>query len=213
MTDSKPTNNFATVPTLGLKLRFYRQCRLWHGYLSAFAFAALLFFAVTGVLLNHPEWFTTKAPRVQSLNLTLTPEQLLELRSAAEPATLLTRIVADQTALLGAYDNGAVVGDQVFIRLKGVRGSSDIRANLGDGSVLVAVEPATTVALLNALHRGEQAGAAWRTYIDVTAVALILLSLAGFAIFLSMAARLKTALLITGSSVVGTVLLFMALVR
>ena len=29
------------------KVNFYRQCRLWHGYLSAFAFIALMFFSLT----------------------------------------------------------------------------------------------------------------------------------------------------------------------
>ena len=212
MTVSKP-NNFANVPALSLKLRVYRQCRLWHGYLSAFAFVALLFFAVTGIFLNHPEWFTSKAPPVQSQNLTLTTAQVEELRTSPEPAQDLTRIVAAQTTLYGEYNDGAVVGEEVFARLKGVRGSSDLRANLSDSSVQVTAEPATTMALLNALHRGEQAGAAWRTYIDVAAGALILVALAGFAIFFSMTARLQTALLITGSSVVGTVLLFVALVR
>jgi hypothetical protein len=194
-------------------VRVYRQCRLWHGYLSAFAFSALLFFAVTGIFLNHPAWFRSKAPPVQTQNLILTPAQVQAVRASSEPAQDLTRIVADQTTLYGEYNDGAIVGEQVFARLKGARGSSDLRANLSDGSVLVAAEPATTIALLNALHRGEQAGAAWRTYIDVAAGALILVALAGFAIFFSMTARLQTALLITGASVVGTVLLFIALVR
>ena len=36
---------------------FYRHSRYVHGWLSAFAFLTLLFFSVTGLLLNHPEWF------------------------------------------------------------------------------------------------------------------------------------------------------------
>ena len=37
-----------------MKGEFYRLARDWHGYLSALAFLALIFFASTGVLLNHP---------------------------------------------------------------------------------------------------------------------------------------------------------------
>ena len=196
-----------------LKLRVYRQCRLWHGYLSAVAFAMLLFFAATGVLLNHPTWFTAKAPPVQEQKLTLTPPQLQELRKSQAPAEILTRIVADQTTLYGEYKDGAVAMEQVFARLQGARGSSDIRANLSDGSVVVEVEQATGIALLNALHRGELAGTAWRTFIDIAAGVLIVLSLVGYVIFFSMSARLSTALLITGSSVLGVVTLFVAMVR
>ena len=173
----------------------------------------LLFFAATGVLLNHPTWFTAKAPPVQEQKLTLTQPQLQELRKSQVPAEILTRIVADQTTLYGEYKDGAVAMEQVFARLQGARGSSDIRANLSDGSVVVEVEQATGIALLNALHRGELAGTAWRTFIDIAAGVLIVLSLVGYVIFFSMSARLSTALLITGSSVLGVVTLFVAMVR
>ena len=197
---------------MSLKMRVYRQCRLWHGYLSAFAFAALLFFAVTGVFLNHPDWFSSNRPRSSPVQMTLTPSQLQELRDASVPAELLTKLVAEQTTLYGEYKDGTVAMTQIFVRMRGARGSSDIRADLNNGSVAVTVERATTVALLNALHRGEQAGSAWRMFIDAIAAVLIAVSLIGYAIFFSMTPRLKTAVLVTGVSVLGTVALFLALV-
>ncbi len=203
----------STVPQPSLKLRIYRQCRLWHGYLSAFAFAALLFFAATGIVLNHPRWFTTNEPSSPPVKLTLTSSQLQELHDSQTPPETLTRIVAEQTTLYGTYKDGATAMDQVFARLRGARGSSDIRANLKDGSVVVTLERATTVGLLNALHRGEQAGAAWQAFIDIVAVVLIVLSLAGYTIFFSMIARLKTALLITSLTLLGTVMLFVVVVQ
>jgi hypothetical protein len=218
MTVSNPTTNLnsstkTTSPCLSLKLRFYRQCRLWHGYLSAFAFAALLFFAATGVLLNHPKWFAANEPRSPPIMLTLTSWQLQELRKAEAPAEMLTKMVAERTTLYGEYNDGESAMDQIFVRLRGARGASDIRANLQDGSVVVMSERATTMGLLNALHRGEQAGTAWRTFIDIAAGVLIVLSLVGYTILFSMGARLKTALLITGLSVLGTVMLLVASVR
>jgi len=202
-----------TGPRLSLKFRFYRQCRLWHGYLSAFAFAALLFFSVTGVALNHPSWFAASEPRSPPVKLTLTPSQIQELRKTRDPAPLLAKFVAERTALYGEYQDGESEMDQVFVRLRGARGSSDIRANMRDGSITVVLERATTTGLLNALHRGEQAGAAWRVFIDVAAGILIALSLVGYVIFFSMSARLTTALVITGVSLLGIVMFFVAVVR
>ena len=49
-------------PRSAFEIALYRQCRAWHGYLSAFAFIALMFFSATGILLNHPDWIA----RVQS---------------------------------------------------------------------------------------------------------------------------------------------------
>jgi hypothetical protein len=200
-----------TRPRVSLKLRFYRQCRLWHGYLSAFAFAALLFFAVTGVLLNHPTWFAAEEPRAAPVKLTLASSQVEELRSAQVPAQALARMVAEKTTLYGEYEDGETAGEQIFVRLRGARGSSSLRASLRDGTVTVVSERSTTIGLLNALHRGEHTGTAWRTSIDVAAAILIVLALVGYAIFFSMInQRLRTALILTGVSVLGMVMFFAA---
>jgi hypothetical protein len=211
MIGSKTSNS--TTHSLSLKLRFYRQCRLWHGYLSAFAFIALLFFAVTGVALNHPNWFGARAPRSPPVDFSITPSQVQALRTAQSPGELLMQIAAEKTTLYGEFKDGALTMDQVFTRLRGARGSSDLRANLKDATVAVTVERATTVALLNALHRGETAGAAWQAYIDIVGGILIVMSLAGYVIFLCMSTRVKTALTITGASILVTVVLFVAMVK
>jgi uncharacterized protein len=213
MNVSNPANKLSAPRSPSLKFRIYRQCRIWHGYLSAFAFAALLFFSVTGLLLNHPDWFTSETPPIDEVSFALAPKQLDEVRGSSTPAEVLVRITAERATLYGEFKDGAVAGEEVFVRLQGARGSSDIRANLTDGSVVVASEQATTIALMNALHRGETAGAAWRLSIDVVAVVMIVVALAGYAIFLSMSGKLRTALLISVSSVVAAVALFVAFVR
>jgi hypothetical protein len=213
MNASSNTNKLIAPRSPSLKFRIYRQCRIWHGYLSAFAFAALLFFSVTGLLLNHPDWFTSATPPIQESSFELTQKQLEEVGGSSTPAEVLARIAADRTTLYGEFKDGTVAGEEVFVRLQGARGSSDIRANLADGSVVVASEEATTIALLNALHRGETAGAIWRLSIDVVAIVMIAVALAGYVIFLSMSGKLRTALLISASSVVAAVLLFFAFVK
>jgi uncharacterized protein len=209
---TRPDKPAAAPRPPSLKFRIYRQCRIWHGYLSAFAFAALLFFSTTGLILNHPDWFAGEAPPLEEATFTLTQPQLQEMRNAAMPGEILARIAGAHATLYGEYKDGSVAGDQVFVRLQGARGSSDIRANMTDGSVVVASEAATTVAVMNALHRGETAGAAWRLSIDVMAIVMIVVALAGYAIFLSMSGKLRTALLISAASIVAAVALFFAFV-
>jgi uncharacterized protein len=213
MNVSNPANKLVAPRSPSLKFRIYRQCRIWHGYLSAFAFAALLFFSVTGLLLNHPDWFTSETPPIEEVSFALAPKQLDEVRGSSTPAEVLARIAAERATLYGEFKDGTVAGDDVFVRLQGVRGSSDIRANLVDGSIVVASEQATTIAVMNALHRGETAGAAWRLSIDLVAVVMMVVALAGYAIFLSMSGKLRTALLISISSVIAAVALFFAFVR
>jgi hypothetical protein len=173
----------------------------------------LLFFSATGLLLNHPSWFTSEAPPLEESTFSLTVPQLEQLRGAAAPAEALARIAAERSTLYGEYKDGSIAGEQIFVRLQGVRGASDITANLSDGSVVVASEAATSIAIVNALHRGETAGAVWRASIDAMAVVMIVVALAGYAIFLSMSGKLRTALLISGASIGAAVLMFFAFVK
>src|SRR4051812_20768986 len=113
-----------TIPAVSLKHRVYRQCRLWHGYLSAFAFIVLVFFSATGILLNHPAWFAAERPRSEPVRITLTPAQLQELRASQKPAERLTRMLASQTTLYGEYEDGDAGQGQISVRLRGARGSS-----------------------------------------------------------------------------------------
>lgn len=210
--ETRPDRPVAPPRPPSLKFRIYRQCRIWHGYLSAFAFAALLFFSTTGLILNHPDWFASDAPPLAETTFTLTPEQLKQVRETQTPGELLARIAVEHATLYGDYKDGTVAGEQIFVRLQGARGSSDIRASTTDGSVVVASEAATTVAVMNALHRGETAGAVWRMSIDVMAIVMIAVALAGYAIFLSMSGKLRTALLISAASIVVAIAMFFAFV-
>jgi hypothetical protein len=64
--------------------------------------------------------------------------------------------------------------------------------------------------MLNELHRAERAGNSWRLVVDVIAIVLIVLSLVGYLIFLSIrGARLRTAILLTVGSVLGMGVIFL----
>lgn len=191
----------------------YRQSRIWHGYLSAFAFIALIFFSVTGITLNHPEWFTPKAkePALET-SLTLPPETLAAARAAADPARALAEAVGRRTALRGAYRSGEVLDGEALIRLEGVTGSSDVFVDLETGDTEVTVARADLVTTLNELHRGKNAGAAWKWVIDLTGAVVLALSLIGYVLFFSLRFRLRTSLILTGLSLGAMLAVFALLV-
>ena len=190
------------------KQDFYRYCRLIHGWLSAFAFLILCFFAITGLLLNHPDWPLGEAPPTIDKKFTLEPNELQQLNDAEEPETLLVEFTSERVTLKGEITGGNQAGNEVFVRMQGVRGLSDIRASLITGNVEAIVEPAPPLSIFNELHRGERAGTAWRWLIDVIAILLVVLSIVGYLIFLSLRFRLRTALVLTAVSAVGLWSLF-----
>jgi hypothetical protein len=185
------------------KSEFFRWCRIIHGWLSAFAFLLLLFFSVTGILLNHPEWGNGSKIKPVEKQFTLSAKQIEVIHSAQVPAEALAVISAKEIALVGAYRDGDLVGGELFARLQGVRGLTDIHANLRTGLVTAVVEPAPIGKLLNELHRAEHAGKIWRLVVDAIAVVLILMSMIGYLIFLSLRFRLRTALILTAASAIG----------
>jgi hypothetical protein len=182
---------------------FYRYCRLIHGWLSAFAFLILCFFSITGLLLNHPDWPLAKAPPTIEEKFTLEPNELQQLNDAEDPETLLVALAAKRVPVRGEMTGGNQAGNEVFVRMQGVRGLTDLRAHLITGAVHAVIEPAPTISILNELHRGERAGTSWRLLIDAIAVLLVVLSVIGYLIFLSLKFRLRTALLLTVASALG----------
>lgn len=191
-----------------MKGEFYRLARDWHGYLSALAFLALIFFAGTGVLLNHPGLLQGEPSAPVETAFTLTAEEIAAVRAAAEPGRELARIAANHGELAGAYRAGDLAGDDLYVNLQGVRGRADVTGNLATGEVTVHVERADAVGVANELHRGEHAGDAWRFFIDAIAVVLIALSVIGLVLFFSLRFRLKTALVLMAGSAIIMVGLF-----
>jgi hypothetical protein len=184
------------------KGEFYRLCRLVHGWLSAFAFLALLFFSATGILLNHPGLLGGELPPPVETPLALAEPERAAIREADDPARALVDLAASRAALTGAFVDGELVGDDVFVRLQGAKGVTDIRASLATGEGVITVESEPPLRVLNNLHRAEHAGPAWRFFVDAIAVVLIVLSLVGYIIFLSLRFRLTTALALTAASLI-----------
>ena len=190
-----------TKPRGSLKGEVYRQSRLWHGYLSAFAFLALIFFAGTGLILNHPEWFPTRPdPHPLERTVTLGPAELAAAKASPDPSKALAAALAAKVKLRGAYQSGEVLDDEAQIRLEGVTGASDILVDLKSGKTEVSVARADLVTTLNELHRGKNAGAAWKALIDASAILMLALSLIGYVLFFSLRFRLRTSLILTGAS-------------
>ncbi|HQV25742.1 MAG TPA: PepSY-associated TM helix domain-containing protein [Acinetobacter sp.] len=185
---------------------FYRHARYVHGWLSAFAFIILLFFAATGLLLNHPEWFKSDQQE-QSFKLTLPSTLLHSIQDQENPSQPILDYVRQQHGLIGRYKSSEVLDGEVMIRLESPAGSTDVWVLLDNGETEITSKPASTVSLLNDLHRGKNVGTAWSWLIDISAIIILLLSLAGYILFLTIKTRLVTNLILTALSLFAIILL------
>ncbi|MEF9993978.1 MAG: PepSY-associated TM helix domain-containing protein [Acinetobacter sp.] len=185
---------------------FYRHARYVHGWLSAFAFIILLFFAATGLLLNHPEWFKSEQQE-QSFKLILPSTLLHSIQDQENPSQVILDYVRQQHGLIGRYKSSEVLDGEVMIRLESPAGSTDVWVLLDNGETEITSKPASTVSLLNDLHRGKNVGTAWSWLIDISAIIILLLSLAGYILFLTIKTRLVTNLILTALSLFAIILL------
>lgn len=195
-----------------VRAEFYRQSRKWHGYLSALAFLALIFFSVTGIMLNHPEWFSAEPGESRQYEVVLPADRLVTALATEDAARTIAEIAEASTPLVGAYSSGEITDGSAMIRFEGTRGSSDLSIDLQTGRTEVTIAQASTSRILQELHRGTSAGTVWRLLLDVTAALIILLSIIGYVLFFSLRFRLRTSIALTGASLAAMAGVFFAFV-
>ncbi len=197
------------APRGGGKGAFYRLMRDWHGYLSALAFAALLMFSASGLFLNHPDTLTGGAVTPVEKSVTLSAADLARAKAAPEPGKAVSEAVGKQLKLAGTYRSGDLAGTEMFIRLEGMSGSTDLRADMETGKVDITLAKANLIQMMNDLHKGVVTGPVWKIVIDVVAIVVFVMSILGYILFFSLRFRIKTALVLSiGSLVVMLGLIF-----
>lgn len=192
------------------KSDFFRNARHVHAWLSAFAFLALIFFASTGLLLNNPNWFSTSSKDI-NLQITVPPSVLTQARTLENPAPILldaVRTLVKPQTLSGAYKSSDLVDGEVDIRLVGAKGRTIMTIPLDTGLTNITVTPASTLDTLKNLHRGKKVGTLWKWVIDISAIVILILSFAGYALFFSLRKRKSISLWLTGLCLVTLVSAF-----
>lgn len=164
-----------------------RFLRWLHIYVSMAVFVVFVFFALTGITLNHPEWQIDAGKQSDSLQLKLPPtlaalelheDQLQQAAQAQQIANWLRTEHQVQGAVFAFdYDPDAQLLELDF---KQPAGFTNVQIALDTGAVELSHEFGGYLALLNDLHKGRYAGTAWKWLIDLVAVACLLFALSGF---------------------------------
>lgn len=194
------------------KIEFYRQSRLWHGYLSAFAFLSLMFFSATGLLLNHPEWLKSDEAKPLEVRFALPSADVAAAGKAADPARAVAVLIDARRAVSGIYTSGEIDGGEAYLRYEGVTGNASVVVDMKTGQADATIQKPGAVTVLNDLHRGKNVGTAWKLFIDISAAIFLILSLIGYILFFSLRYRLVQTLALTGISLLAMVGVFVWLV-
>jgi hypothetical protein len=157
-----------------LRLRVNSLLRWLHIYTSMVSLLVVLFFAGTGVTLNHPDWLA--AERTEEVTGTLP--------TAWKSARGIDWLVVAEHLRAAHGVHGAVADRteddrQGALTFRAPGYSADCFIDVRDGTYRLTVSSQGAVAVLNDLHRGRDSGRAWAWLSDVAGVFLVLLSLTG----------------------------------
>jgi hypothetical protein len=179
--------------------RFSALLRSIHIYLTMFAFLLMMFFAITGVVLNHEDWILGQTTHrdttgVLSLALMKEPDKLMiveHLRSDFGAIGAVTTFDDDATSL--------------HVELKGPGRHTEADIERATGKMKISIERRGLLMRLDDLHRGKDTGHSWRWILDVSSALLFLGSLTGILMWWALPRRRKwgVASLIGGVVVTG----------
>lgn len=179
--------------------RLAALARWLHLYLSLLGFGTILFFAVTGLTLNHAAWFESGGEREREEQLDV-PRDLLDLPEEAAIAAWLR----ERAKVHGDVYDYSADGERVSIVLKGPGYAADAEIDVARGSAVVRERQLNSWAVVDDLHKGRDSGAVWSWVIDISAVLMALSAVTGLWLLLYIQRRRNPGLVV---ALVGTLVL------
>jgi hypothetical protein len=148
--------------------------RWLHIYLSMVSFGIVLFFAVTGLTLNHAESFVAEAKTVQTKGH-VDPSWVGKDVKKLEVVEHLRSVDGVKSAM----SDFRIDDSQCQVSFKGPGYTADAFIDRTTGNYDLTVVRSGIVAVLNDLHKGRDTGAVWSNIIDISASLMTLVSLTG----------------------------------
>jgi hypothetical protein len=170
------------------------------------SFAALLFFAFTGITLNHTDWIEGKekveqvegdislkwvgsdSPKVDDLHV------VEYMRNTHHISSPLSDFTADDSECSFSFKGPGYNADGIIDR--------------SNGHYELTITKYGAVAIMNDLHKGRDSGKTWAWLIDVSALIMILVSLTGFLMLFQMKNKLINAMMVTAFGAIIILVIF-----
>jgi hypothetical protein len=139
------------------------------------SFTLLMFFAVTGLTLNHSNWFEGHE-RMSEFKGTVDSKWVKTDVAKLEIVEYLRR----QHRIAGALHDFQVDESQCSVSFKGPGYTADATIDRQTGAYQISETRMGFWPILNDLHKGRDSGVVWSALIDASAVLMALASITGF---------------------------------
>jgi hypothetical protein len=182
-----------------------KTARWLHIYLSMVSFAVILFFAVTGLTLNHPDWFSGSI-KTREARGTI-PASLLPTSGQPDKEAIV-KAIRSKEHLHGAVEEVRVDDTEVSFSFRAPGYTADVVIERDKDTYTVTETRNGFVAVINDLHKGRDSGKVWGWLIDASAILLTLVSFTGLIILFFIYKRRTSGLLIAAAGSALCVLIY-----
>jgi hypothetical protein len=180
--------------------------RWLHVYTSMISLMLVLFFAITGLTLNHPDWTFGDDTETS----TVTGNFPFEVSASGEVDYLaiseFVRAEHSITAPVGDYRSDATSGE---IDYRGPGYTAELRFDRDASTYDLTVTQQGWVGVMNDLHKGRDTTSTWKWVIDISAIVLAVVALTGLVLQIVLAKRRRSALLLAlAGTIIGAALIY-----
>ena len=166
------------------KRKVAQWSRWLHIYLSMVSFAIVFFFAVTGLTLNHQQWFAKQQKTTQfkgQVDLRWVKPDVAKLE--------IVEYLRSHHKISSAVSEIRVDDGQVSISFKGPGYEASAFVDRQTGTYDVTETKMGMAGVLNDLHKGRDSGKGWSFLIDASAVFMTFVSVTGIVLLLFLQKR------------------------
>lgn len=177
------------------------QPRKWitllHIYVSLYAFLMILFFGVSGFMMNHPEWFGMNEVSIRTMDAQL-PVELCQSKDRLG----IVEYLRSEIRLRGLVQECDLTGEEYRIAFRSAGERADVSIDAATGKARIDLESHGMAAIMGAIHAGEHTGQLGKRVVDVAAIFLVLTALTGIVLWASLSIRRETGILWLAASAI-----------
>lgn len=184
LTESKQSSKKKSSGTLKA---IYKLARVIHIYISMVLLGLLIFFCLTGIFLNHNEWFE-KSYQDRSVPLVIKPALQTAIANTKTlndaPITELQTWMAEHYRLthLNQVQFDSEMGELIFDYQLPAGYATAYFTTEGDATL--EYRQGSWLTVMNDLHKGRHSGVVWSWVIDLSAAFMLLFAIAGLVILI-----------------------------
>ena len=192
-----------------------RKCaslfRWLHIYLSMVSFGILFFFAVTGLTLNHADWFFGEPVAVKAKGK-LEPKWVAGTEAGTVAKLEVVEHFRRVHGVRGLVGEFRIDDAQCAVGFKGPGYLADATIERATGAYELSETRMGFVAIINDLHKGRDSGRGWSLVVDLSAVLMIVVSLTGMVLIYFVKRRFVSGVMVAALGVVVSYLAYVWLV-